>query len=269
LQDAGYRLTFKHQSYVSLFLFPFFSYIFQAMPLFNYYPRNQEPTDKETEKKIFKYSLIIPLAIVIIFWLVKFIENSYQLDFTTFGILPLQIQGLSGILLSPFIHSSYSHLLSNTIPFLILTFALLYFYRNLAYRIFFLIYILSGICVWLGGRESWHIGASGIVYGLASFLFFSGVFRKDANLLTIGIIVVFLYGSMFWGIFPIKPEISWESHLWGSASGLLLAFYYRHQGPVRPVSSWENETEEDGDESPEEEDEEEEPHSHIGHIDLR
>lgn len=237
------------------------------MPIFHYYPRNQEFIDKETDKKIFKYSLLIPLAIVIIFWLVKLIENLYELDFTNYGILPLQIEGLPGILLSPFIHSTYSHLLSNTIPFLILTFALLYFYRNLAYRIFFLIYILSGLCVWLGGRESWHIGASGIVYGLASFLFFSGVFRKDANLLTIGIIVVFLYGSMFWGIFPIKPEISWESHLWGAASGLLLAFYYRQQGPVRPVASWENEPEEDDDETAE--GEEKEPHSHIDHIDLK
>jgi len=223
------------------------------MSIFRYYPRNNNPIDEDTEKKIFKYSLLIPVAIVIVFWLVKIIENLYNLDLTTFGILPLHIEGLPGILLSPFIHSNYDHLLSNSIPFLILTFALLYFYRALAYRIFFLIYILSGMCVWLGGRESWHIGASGIVYGLASFLFFSGVFRKDANLLTIGIIVVFLYGSMFWGIFPIKPEISWESHLWGTASGLLLAFYYRFQGPARPVASWENEPEDDDEESSEEE----------------
>lgn len=215
------------------------------MPLFDYYPRNYEPHDKETEKKIFKYSLLIPFAIVAIFWIIKLVENLYNLDLNRFGILPLTIEGLPGIITSPFIHGSYDHLLSNSIPFLILTFALLYFYRRLAYRIFFLIYFLSGICVWLGGRESWHIGASGIVYGLASFLFFSGVFRKDANLLTIGIIVVFLYGSMFWGIFPIKPEISWESHLWGAASGLMLAYYYRHQGPVRPVASWENEPEEE------------------------
>jgi membrane associated rhomboid family serine protease len=215
------------------------------MPLFDYYPRNYEPHDKETEKKIFKYSLLIPFAIVAIFWVVKLVENLYDLDLSSFGILPLTIEGLPGIITSPFIHGSYDHLLSNSFPFLILTFALLYFYRRLAYRIFFLIYFLSGICVWLGGRESWHIGASGIVYGLASFLFFSGVFRKDANLLTIGIIVVFLYGSMFWGIFPIKPEISWESHLWGSASGLMLAYYYRQQGPVRPVASWENEPEEE------------------------
>jgi len=234
------------------------------MPLFNYYPRNNDLVDKDLDKKIFKYSLLIPLAIVIIFWLIKLVENLYHLDFSTFGILPLHVNGLPGIFLSPFIHSSYSHLLSNSIPFLILTFALLYFYRNLAYRIFLLIYILSGICVWLGGRESWHIGASGIVYGLASFLFFSGAFRKDANLLTIGIIVVFLYGSMFWGIFPIKPEISWESHLWGAASGFMLAFYYRHQGPVRPIGSWENEPEDE--ESDDEEQialEEEEKSDHI------
>jgi len=215
------------------------------MPLFNYYPRNQDPYDKETGKKIFKYSLLIPLVIVGLFWLVKITENVLNLDLTSFGILPLHIEGLPGILFSPFIHGSYDHLISNSVPFLILMFALLFFYRQLAYRIFFLIYILSGICVWLGGRESWHIGASGIVYGLASFLFFSGIFRKDANLLTIGIIVVFLYGSMFWGIFPIKPEISWESHLWGSASGLMLAFYYRNQGPARPIASWENEPEDD------------------------
>ena len=221
------------------------------MPLFDYYPRKHAPVDKDTEKKIFKYSLLIPVLVVGLFWMVKITSDILNLDLTTFGILPLQLEGLPGIIFSPFVHASYDHLISNSVPFLVLMFALLYFYRKLAYRIFFLIYILSGICVWLGGRESWHIGASGIVYGLASFLFFSGVFRKDANLLTVGIIVVFLYGSMFWGIFPIKPEISWESHLWGSASGLVLAMYYRHEGPPRPETSWENEP--DDEESPDEE----------------
>lgn len=218
------------------------------MPLFDYYPRRNDPADKETEKKIFKYSLLFSVLIVGLFWLVKLIEDYLGVDLTEYGILPLQTDGLRGIIFSPFIHSSYDHLLSNSIPFLVLSFALFYFYRKLAYRILFFIYILSGLCVWLGGRDSYHIGASGIVYGLAFFLFFSGVFRKDANLLTIGIIVVFLYGSMFWGIFPIKPGISWESHLWGSASGILLAYYYRNQGPIRPVSSWEHETDEDDEE---------------------
>lgn len=221
------------------------------MRLFDYYPRRPALGDKETEKKIFKYSLLISFAIVGLFWAVKIVSDILHIDLTTYGILPLQIKGLKGILFSPFVHASYDHLISNSIPFLILSFALLYFYRNLAYRIFFLIYILSGICVWLGGREAWHIGASGVVYGMASFLFFSGIFRKDLNLLTVSIIVAFIYGSMFWGIFPIKPEISWESHLWGSASGLLLSIYYRHQGPPRPEMGWENEP--DDEETDEEE----------------
>jgi membrane associated rhomboid family serine protease len=224
------------------------------MPLFDYYPRKQEPLDKDTEKKIFKYSLLFPLVIVGLFWLVKVVEDIYDLDLAEYGILPLHAEGLKGIILSPFIHGSYDHLLSNSLPFLILGFALFYFYRNLAYRILFLIYLLSGICVWFGGRESYHIGASGIVYGLASFLFFSGVLRKDASLLTIGIIVIFLYGSMFWGMFPFKPDISWESHLWGALSGLILALYYRHQGPARHKASWEDMPEEE-----EEEEEEDEP----------
>jgi membrane associated rhomboid family serine protease len=215
------------------------------MPLFDYYPRGQQSIDKDTEKKIVKYSLLFPLFIVGLFWLVKLSEIVLNIDLAEFGILPLHLEGLPGILFSPFIHGSWDHLLSNSFPFLVLGFALFYFYRNLAYRILFMIYLLSGLCVWLGGRESYHIGASGIVYGLASFLFFSGVFRKDANLLTISIIVTFLYGSMFWGIFPIKPDISWESHLWGAASGLMLSLYYRHQGPVRPKASWENEPEEE------------------------
>jgi membrane associated rhomboid family serine protease len=215
------------------------------MPLFDYYPRGQQSIDKDTEKKIIKYSLLFPVLIVGLFWLVKLAEVVLNIDLSEFGILPLHLEGLPGILFSPFIHGSWDHLLSNSVPFLVLGFALFYFYRNLAYRILFMIYLLSGLCVWLGGRESYHIGASGIVYGLASFLFFSGVFRKDANLLTISIIVTFLYGSMFWGIFPIKPDVSWESHLWGAASGLLLSFYYRHQGPVRPKASWENEPEEE------------------------
>lgn len=223
------------------------------MPLFDYYPRKQPSEDPDTEKKIFKYSLLFPVIIIGLFWLVKVIEEVLDLDFGEYGILPLHLEGLKGIFLSPFIHGSYDHLLSNSVPFLILSFALFYFYRNLAYRILFLVYLLSGVCVWFGGRESYHIGASGIVYGLASFLFFSGVFRKDVNLLTIGIIVIFLYGSMFWGMFPFKPEISWESHLWGALSGLFLSYYYRYQGPVRHKASWEEEPEEEDEEDTAEE----------------
>lgn len=220
------------------------------MPLFNYFPPKPDSTDPKLEKKIFRHSLVFPSLFLLAFWLVLLVEKTMNFDFATLGIFPLHLKGLKGILFSPFIHAGYEHLASNSLPFFVLSLALFYFYRKLAYRIFFLIYFLSGLCVWLGGREAWHIGASGVVYGLASFLFFSGIFRSDAKLLTIAIIVVFLYGSMFWGIFPIKPEISWESHLWGSASGFFLSIYYRNQGPQRQHYEWEDEPEEDDDETP-------------------
>ncbi|WP_339736723.1 rhomboid family intramembrane serine protease [uncultured Sunxiuqinia sp.] len=218
------------------------------MPLFNYYPPKHESTDPELEKKIFKHSLVFPSLFLLAFWLVFLVESTLNIEFATYGIYPLKAEGLKGILFSPFIHSGYKHLAANSIPFFVLSLALFYFYRKLAYRIFILVYFLSGLCVWLGGREAWHIGASGVVYGLASFLFFSGIFRNDVKLLTIAIIVVFLYGGMFWGIFPLKPGVSWESHLWGAASGLLLSIYYRNQGPQRPHFEWEDEPEEDDEE---------------------
>jgi membrane associated rhomboid family serine protease len=211
--------------------------------LFNYFPYRPDPVDKKLEKKIFRYSLLFPTLFVIAFWLTELIETVFELDFTTLGVFPLHWKGLPGILLSPFIHSDFKHLGANTVSFFILSSALFYFYRKLAYRIFLLLFFLSGLCVWLGGREAWHIGASGLVYGLASFLFFSGIFRNDVRLLTIGLIVAFLYGSMFWGIFPIDPEISWESHFWGAVSGLVLSAFYRKQGPQRQKMEWEDEPE--------------------------
>ena len=215
------------------------------MRLFNYYPPNRDTTDKELEKKIFRHSLVFPVLFLLAFWLIKISEDVFGLNLTNWGIYPMHWKGIKGILLSPFVHGSYKHLMGNSVPFLVLSFTLFFFYRKLAYRIFALIYILSGICVWFGAREAWHIGASGVIYGLASFLFFSGIFRNDTMLLTISLTVVFLYGSLFWGIFPIEPEISWEGHLWGAISGIVLSVFYRNRGPKRPVPQWEEEENED------------------------
>ncbi|WP_163711189.1 rhomboid family intramembrane serine protease [Mangrovibacterium lignilyticum] len=214
------------------------------MPLFNYYP-NRSPQDHQTEKKIFRYSMVFPAIFLLGFWLVFIIENVLDNQFAKFGIFPRTIEGLRGILFSPFIHGSLKHLFANSVPFFVLSVALFYFYRNLAWRIFWLIYLFSGVCVWVGAREAWHIGASGLIYGLGSFLFFSGILRNDVKLLTISIIVVFLYGGMFWGMFPIEKGISWESHLWGAASGFILSIFYRKQGPQRSQFEWEFEEDDD------------------------
>lgn len=185
----------------------------------------------QLEKRIVRHSLFISSSFVVILWLVKLFEFEFQLDFSAWGVFPLSEKGLRGILFSPLIHANFEHLTANTLPTFILTFSLFFFYRKSAYTIFGLIYLLSGFFVWIGGREALHIGVSGVIYGLAAFLFLSGVISQNIRLLTISMIVALIYGGMFWGIFPVKPDISWESHLWGGVSGFGLALLYRKSAP--------------------------------------
>lgn len=213
------------------------------MSLFKYYPNNPQKPDIKLEKKIFIHSLIFPAVFIFVIWMVEIVEQTTGLSFVKFGIYPLHLKGLPGILFSPFIHSGFNHLISNTIPFFILSFALVYFYRRISYRIFIQLYLLAGLCVWLAGREAWHIGASGVVYALAAFHFVSGIIRNDVRLLTLSVVVVFLYGGLIWGMFPINPEVSWEGHLWGAVSGVVLAFYYRRYIIRRDKFDWEDEEE--------------------------
>ncbi len=155
------------------------------------------------------------------------------------GIYPLDIKGLMGIILSPFIHGSFSHLISNSLPLLVLGTALFYFYREVAFRVFILGLLITGLWVWVFARPSYHIGASGVLYSLAAFLFVSGIIRRHPRLMALSMLVAFLYGGMVWGIFPVREHISWESHLMGMISGALLALFYREHGPQRPLYSWE------------------------------
>jgi len=197
-------------------------------------------------RKKFLLSLIIPGTFVFLMWLTRITESLFELDLVSLGIYPLTLKGLPGILLSPFIHEDFRHLLNNSLPFLLLSVALFYFYSEIALRIFSLTYVLTGSLVWLGGREAWHIGASGLVYGLASFLFFSGIIRKYYRLTALSLLIVFIYGEMVWGLFPgIYKNISWESHMLGFISGIFLALVYRNEGPQKPVYDWMEEEEEE------------------------
>lgn len=195
------------------------------------------------KRKIF-HSLFFPLLFILIIWCIKVLEISLDMSFATFGVYPLKSFGLIGIFTAPLIHADWKHLTNNSVPLLILSFATFYFYRPLGYRVFFLTWIITGIWVWCGAREAYHIGASGIVYGLASFLFFSGAIRGIPGLAAISLIVVFLYGSMIWGIFPFIPDISWESHLSGGVAGLILSIFFKKQGPQRKKYDWEIEPDE-------------------------
>jgi membrane associated rhomboid family serine protease len=202
----------------------------------------------EEKQRIFR-SLRIPVILVLILWFIKGMDLLFNLDLNNFGLYPLQIKGLPGILTSPFLHADLAHLFANSLPLLILGSFLFYFYKDIAWMILFLVYLITGIWVWVYARgSSAHIGASGVIYGLASFLFFSGMIRRETGLLVITMLVAFLYGGLIWGVFPqLFPNqpISWESHLMGLLSGLVLAVYYRKQGPQRKPWDWGDEDEND------------------------
>ena len=186
-------------------------------------------SDQSTKSDLvkFKDGVFYSLAFIALLWLVKAIEFSAAADFGDYGILPRKISGAIGIITGPLIHGDINHLFSNTIPLLILGIGVIYFYNKIAFEVIALIYLMTGIWVWLAAREAYHIGASGIVYGLVSFLFFSGVFRKDAKSIAVSLVVTFLLGGMIYGIFPSDESISWESHLLGSLAGVFCAFYFR------------------------------------------
>lgn len=160
-------------------------------------------------------------------WLVFFVELTFNIDLGYFGILPRKLSGISGILFAPVLHANIIHLVSNTIPLFFLGSVLFFYYPRIAIKVFVRGYFLTNILVWLAARQSVHIGASGLVYALASFLIFFGLFKRDIMSLIISLVVVFIYGGIFYGILPTNPLVSWESHLFGALVGLYTAYTYR------------------------------------------
>lgn len=198
------------------------------------------------EHKVFVNSFFVPALIVILMWTVKIAEVVFDFRLSFLGVRPLSVEGLPGILLAPFLHGDWNHLMANSVPMLALGTGLFYFYRSIAFPVLILITVLTGAWVWLGAREATHIGASGVIYGLSAFLMVSGLIRRHPRLMALSMVVVFLYGGMIWGVFPeFFPErnISWESHLAGMVAGLILALYFKKEGPQRPKYSWEFEEE--------------------------
>jgi membrane associated rhomboid family serine protease len=202
------------------------------------------------EKKTFIHSLVFPTFFLLLIWMIKISEAALEMRFTHLGLFPLEASGLKGILFAPLIHADFKHLFDNSVPLYFLSIAIFYFYRPVAYQVFFLIWFVSGLIVWLTARPAYHIGASGLVYGFASFVFFSGVIRNNIHLLSISLIVVFMYGSLIWGILPYDLRISWESHLVGGLSGLGIALFYRGYGPPSTKKEWPEDDEEAGTEGP-------------------
>jgi len=201
------------------------------------------------ERKRFIYSLVFPAFFLLLIWGVKFFEMAMELSFVEGGVYPRSAGGLRGILFSPLIHGDWKHLVDNSLPVFFLSLALFFFYRDIAYRIWFLIYFISGLLLWGIGRQAYHIGSSGIIYGLAAFLFVSGIIRKVRSLMAISLLVVFWYGGLVWGLLPFDYKVSFEAHLTGAISGILLSVYFRDRGPMPETDALEYEEDEEDEEN--------------------
>jgi membrane associated rhomboid family serine protease len=169
-------------------------------------------------------SAVVPLRLVFLMWLSFTLEFFYQWNIGMFGIVPRTLPGLIGIFTAPFIHGNIYHLISNTIPLLFLGSVLYYFYESIAAAVFYTAYFWTNILVWLFAWPGHsHIGASGVVYALAFFLIFFGIFYRDFRSLFISIVVFLMYGGIFYGVLPTDPQVSWESHLAGALVGIATA----------------------------------------------
>ncbi len=209
-------------------------------------------------------SALFPLFFLLLMWMVFYFDVTYKLDLAQYGLAPQTLKGLRGIFTMPLLHGDFGHIVSNSLPILILGTCLFYFYKDIALKVFFISYLACGTLVWLFAYSNHtndvHIGASGLVYALAGFLFISGIIRKNKALFGVALLITFLYGTIIWGVLPTdfqkaihyiedRSNISWQGHLFGFLSGVALAYVYRKIGIQQPIYSWHVNNDEDIDES--------------------
>jgi len=186
-----------------------------------------------------EWVLLAPLFAVLSIWTVYWAEIQFGMNLNHLGVYPRTLEGFRGVLFSPFIHGSVEHLYNNTVPLAVLISFMVHFYRDVALKVLVIGMLLCGLITWLIARPAHHIGASGMIYVMATFIFFKGIFAKHYRLVALSLIVVFIYGSMIWYIFPIKEDISWEGHLSGFITGLSLALAIKVRLPAELKYEWE------------------------------
>ncbi len=204
---------------------------------------SEYPINENQEKNRLLESLFPPVIFLIAIWGIHIIQYIFGLRWGFLGVYPRKFFGLKGILTSPFIHGDFSHLFNNTIPFFVLSTMTLYFYKKVAFRSIIMIYVLTGVAVWLLARQTFHIGLSGVVFGLFGFVLGNGIFRRNIRSIVLALIVFLLYSGMLAGLFPVEEGVSWESHASGFVIGLFTAYYYKEELEAEEIKNapWENE----------------------------
>ena len=200
-------------------------------------------TGSDRARANFRLAAKLSLGFVALVWLIPLL--GWGLELERFGVRPRQWIGLPGILFAPLLHADFNHLIANSLPLLVLGTAMLHVYPNAAFRVLPAVYLGPGIAVWFFGKGGVHVGASGLVYGLVSYIFVGGLIRRDRRAIAASLLVSFMYGTLAWGVLPINPAVSWETHLAAALIGAMLAITLRHRdNPPRARYSWEGEGDE-------------------------
>lgn len=199
-------------------------------------------TDSPQARVDFQAAVIVALAFVAVLGIVHALNAWLGLDLARFGVHPRDAAGLAGIVAAPLLHGDVMHLMANALPLAVVGTAMLYLYPDSSRVVLPAIYFGPGIAVWLFARDSVHIGASGLVYGLVSYVFVAGLLRRDRRAIAASMLVAFMYGTLVWGVLPIKLGVSWETHLAAAVIGVALALALRGRDvPPRKRYSWEDE----------------------------
>ena len=213
-------------------------------------------SEKKQEKKDIVNAVIYPLCFVILLWIIHFINRTISFDLVELGLKPLDFKGLIGVLTAPLIHADFDHIFSNSLSFFVIGFGLCFLYKQKSILIFLFIYITSGLWGWFFARGGYHIGASGLVYGMFFFIVISAIIKREKRTIAFSLLITFLFGAIVWGFFPVffpHRNISWELHTTGAISGVVAAFYFRKDGPQKEIpleDEDEDEDEEEDDENP-------------------
>ena len=207
-----------------------------------------EPADSaraaaERAKGNFRLAVKIALGFVALLWVIELLSLGLDLGVEVFGVRPRELAGLLGILFAPLVHAGFVHLLDNSLPLVVAGTAMLYLYPQSSLRVLPAIYLGPGVAVWLlGPSGSSHLGASGLVYGMVSYIFVAGLIRRDRRAIAASMLIAFMYGALVWGVLPIKYGVSWQTHLAAALIGIAMAIALRRfdvQPPRR--YSWERE----------------------------